>query len=426
LDVPKEDFSVTQTRTSLALTLVLTLLFGAFFATTPAFAAASDKVLYSFCDISDCEGYEPYSAPLVMDAAGNLYGTAAYGGTYNDGVVFELSPTGSTWAYSVLYYFGSQENDGAYPLAGLVFDGKGNLYGTTQVGGANGSGTVFELTPTGDGTWTETILFGFDSKDGANPQAGVVFDPNGNLYGTTYKGGTCSQYTTGCGVVFELEPGADGKWTEKVLHKFQDNNKDGIFPTAGVILDGSGNVYGTTLHGGPSPGYGTAFELSPATGGKWTYKIIHDFSSTNGNPAGPLVLDSSGNLYGTSYGGSEVFELTPGENGAWTYKPLTNLNKSTNGEGPYCGLTFDKSGNLYGTAVLSIGSGNGQVFELVNRGSGKWVAKVVYTFDYNPNGGDYDGSEPFAGVILDANGNIYGVTSAGGTNNVGTVFEVTP
>ena len=404
----------------IAFALTISLFVSAFCAPTPAFAAASEQVLYSFCSYTGCDGYQPV-APLVMDAAGNLYGTAAFGGTYNNGVVFELSPSGGTWTYTVLHYFGSSENDGGSPLGGLIFDANGNLYGTTSVGGANGPGTVFEMTPNGDGTWTETVLYSFNGTDGNYPQAGVGFDTNGNLYGTTTYGGTNSTAcNNGCGVVFQLQPGSNGTWTEKVLHNFNRNGKDGWWPRGGVILDASGNVYGTTIYGG-TPDYGTVFELSPATGGKWTYKLIHEFSSTNGGPYAPVVLDSSGNLYGvTDY----VFELSPGASGHWTYKAIASLN-TIGGIGAYGGLTFNSKGNLYGTTTESVG-GDGLVFEVANLGSGKWQGRVIHNFEYDGNNGDYDGSEPWAGVIFDSKGNMYGVTAEGGTNNSGTVFEISP
>jgi len=197
-------------------------------------------------------------AGLVLDADGNLYGATETGGTYGRGTVFQLTPkAGDGRTETVLYSFQPNGTDGNYPLASLIFDAAGNLYGTTQRGGAYGFGTVFELTPTAGGGWTEKVLhhFGY-STDGSAPFSGLIFDGVGNLYGTTFYGGTY-----GSGTAFELTPTAGGDWTEQVLHSF-GNSADGSKPNAGLIIDAASSLYGTTVFGGTYSA-GTVFELTP-------------------------------------------------------------------------------------------------------------------------------------------------------------------
>jgi uncharacterized repeat protein (TIGR03803 family) len=194
---------------------------------------------------------------------GNLYGTTTYGGSRNYGTVFELSPTSTGWSETVLYSFCSQSNcpDGSNPWAGLIMDGAGSLYGTTQFGGNRSWGTVFKLEPSSGG-WVETVLHNFClfCGDGSIPQAPLVMDASGKLYGTTIQGGvnSCSG-SAGCGVVFELTPTNDG-WAESVIYRFcsQANCSDGVFPQAGLLMDGAGNLYGTSGGSSIHP-YGTVF-----------------------------------------------------------------------------------------------------------------------------------------------------------------------
>jgi len=261
--------------------------------------------------------------------------------------------------YKVLYSFGGSPEAPVYPLAGLIMDKNGNLYGTT--GGrenAGTGGTVFELSPGPDGAWTETVIHEFDGA-GVYPQAGLVLDASGNLYGTTFGGGPDGK-SAGEGVVFELSPAAAGTWTETVLHSF--SGPDGSHPTAGLVFDGEGNLYGTTSDGGPysynAESGGVVFELSPAGGGKWTKAVLHDFGAgTDGSYViSGLIVDAAGNLYGTTeYGGSggaskegTAFELTPSEGGVWTETVLHNFGSGADGENPKAGLALDGAGNLYG------------------------------------------------------------------------------
>jgi len=266
------------------------LLVGWWTAITPASAASKEKVLYSFCKAQLCpDGSNPVSS-LLFDAAGNLYGTAVYGGNSNCvhgcGTVFELMPVNGKWKYKVLHHFENNGIDGYYPAANLIFDADGNLYGTTA-GGISQGGTVFELMPAQGGTWKEKILCSF--PDGSEPLGPVAFDTKGNLYGTTFYGGAY-----GDGMVFELAPGKNGDWTEKVLHSFDFNEQDGFSSRAGVVFDKSGNFYGTTVLGGTG-GNGTVFEEARGKKGSWTEKVVYSFTGgADGALADAgLVLDAS-------------------------------------------------------------------------------------------------------------------------------------
>jgi uncharacterized repeat protein (TIGR03803 family) len=299
---------------------------------------------------------------LIIDASGNLYGVTSAGGAHNYGTVFELIPqAGGAWHERLLHSFNNNGTDGYVPVAGLVLDAAGDLYGVTADGGTSigcGSpncGTVFELIPHSGGAWAEKILTDFadDGFGGYSPAASLIFDAHGNLYGTTNFGGAA---TTDWGTVFELTPTARGKWTETVLHSFSDNDGDGYFVISGVVFDSLGNLYGTTYQGGDFGG-GTVFELSPSGGGVWTETLLHSFAFGTGDADlplyGPLVFDAAGNLYGTTQEGGAtnngaVFELTPAAGGIWTETLPVQFN-GTDGESPASGLILDGDGNLYGT-----------------------------------------------------------------------------
>ncbi len=375
--------------------------------------AQTFTILYSF-NLADGSAPE---AGLSMDRAGNLYGTASEGGSFQGecsdagcGTVFELIHRNSSWVFSPLYTFTG--SGGETPQARVVFGPDGALYGTTTFGGAQGFGTVFRLAPPAhvcphvSCPWTETVLHSFTSgTDGMNPQLGdLTFDQAGNIYGTTLMGGSF-----GYGTVYELLP-SNGGWTENVLYSFQ-GNQDGQNPVAGVIFD-NGNIYGTTMRGG-TDGSGTVYELSPSNGG-WTESIIHSFTMASGayQPWGGLILDSSGNLYGTTYlgasGGGTAYELRP-SNGSWTFSILYGF---TGAQGSFASLAMDGAGDLYGTlAAASI-----EVFRLTPSG-GQWT---LTGFTGNA------GQGPFGSVVFDANGNLYTTASLGGTHGDGVVFEITP
>jgi uncharacterized repeat protein (TIGR03803 family) len=243
-------------KVSIGLTVVLAMFGMAMLTTATRAAAQTEKVLHSFSFANNGkDGNLPLDG-LILDAAGNLYGTTLQGGTvacafsYGCGTVFELLPqAGGGWKEKILHTFIDNGRDGVYPQGGLIFDTSGNLYGTTVGGGVYGGGTVFELVPQAGGFWKEIPVHSFrnDGKDGQNPYAGLIFDASGNLYGTTYQGGAYGQ-----GTVFELMP-MSGGWAVKVLHNFNNNGKDGILPSGGLIFDAAGNLYGTTAYGGTGP-----------------------------------------------------------------------------------------------------------------------------------------------------------------------------
>ena len=362
----------------------------------------TEQVLYAFGSAPD--GNTP-TGSFVFDSSGNLYGNTGTGGAFGHGTVFELSPgAGGQWTEKVLYSFCPQSGcvDGSGPNGGLVFDTAGNLYGITTYGGAGDLGVAFELTPHSDGTWTEAVLHSFGSgTDGFSPVAGLVLDSAGNLYGTTSRGGTggLNCPTSGlnsCGIAFELSPGSESQWTETVLYNFcsQAECADGYNPQASLMIDAAGNLYGTATFGGSNALEGTVFELSPGKDGQWVHSTIFDFPQSGGNPVAGLVQDKAGNLYGTAanlagFGG--VFSLTPGAGGTWTYKALYAFCRPgagcLDGNYPHAGVVFDKAGNLYGT--------NGTVFELMPGENGTWAELILY-----------DGGGT-GGVVLDGAGNLY-------------------
>jgi uncharacterized repeat protein (TIGR03803 family) len=346
--------------------------------------------------------------------------------------------------YKVLWTFAGAPNDGETPKSDLVFDKAGNLYGTTNGGGSAESGTVFMLSPNQDGSWTNTILHSFCTqyvdglcKDGANPQAGLIFDAQGNLYGTTVNGGemACSRASVGCGTVFELSPPSPpgGAWTEKVLYSFCENlvnNKclDGNFPL-GQLTNASGSLYSTTESGGAN-GYGTVFELSHGKSG-WTETVLYSFCSLGqegicpdgDGPQAGVSFDKLGNLYGTTeFGGTNnvhgegtVFKLSPGANG-WTETVLHSFHQGGDGAGPLGGVSFDTLGNLYGTFSGGGSDNAGGLFRILAK-NGK-----IGSFFFNGS----NGSEPHAGLLVDSkHATVYTTTTLGGTGNGGTVFEAT-
>ena len=278
------------------------------------------------------DGASPYG-PVILDSAGNLYGMAHNGGPANAGVVFELSPTPSgAWQETILHNF-TGGLDGGFPEDGLIFDKAGNLFGTTASGGTSfncggGCGIAFELSPTKSGIWHETVLHNFNlvGGDGALPGSHFVMDASGNLYSTTPLGGQINTFfcgNSGCGVVYELSPQSDGSWKETIIKSFTGQS-DGDEPAeGGLTLDASGNLYGSTALGGnltacPGVGCGVVYKLSPAADGSWTETVFYEFTggTDGGGPFSAPILDSAGNLYGTTDGGGlyqygTVWEITP-------------------------------------------------------------------------------------------------------------------
>jgi uncharacterized repeat protein (TIGR03803 family) len=387
-----------MTRGTLTLAVLSALLL---IAVRPALAQ-TESVLHSFAQ-NGTDGYNPY-AGLAIDTAGNLYGTTNVGGASGAGTVFQVTPTGTE---TVLQSLGGAKGANPY-LSGVVRDKAGNLYGVTSQGGANGFGTVFKLSPTG----TETVLHSFaaDGKDGYRPYASLAIDTTGNLYGTTISGGASSY-----GTVFKVTPSG----TETVLYSFKGGT-DGCNPfDAGVVLGKKGVLYGATSGCGANA-VGTVFKLT-RTGAE---TVLHSFANDGKdgfNPYAGLVLDkTTGNLYGTTYyGGASdagtVFEITP--TGAETVL-YSFANDGRDGKNPYAGLVLDKTGNLYGTTNLGGANGLGTAFKITPTGT----ETVLHSF---ANDGT-DGFTPYASLVLGKKGILYGTTSAGGGLGHGTVFKIVP
>lgn len=388
--------SVVRLRATMAvLTLVVVFLFA--LATSVA-QAQTFTPLYSFGGAS---GKYPV-AGLVLDVAGNLYGTTQQGGAHGLGTIFKVDSTGTE---TVLHSFKGGKSDGAFPGAGLAFDTKGDLYGTTTLGGALNRGTVFKVSR------TTAVVYSFKGTggDGAYPIASVVADNAGNVYGTTQQGGT-----HGLGTVFKLN--AAGK--EKVLYSFK-GVPDGEYPCAGLVLDAKGNLYGTTQLGGPaSQNNGTVFKLDKA--GKET--VLHSFTNANGDgayPLGGVVRDKAGNLYGTaSEGGANGFGIVFKLDKTGKETPLYAFG-TNNGDGifPSAGLVQDTQGHLYGTTELGGANGPGAVFEVTATGTETVLHSFLGT----------DGGIPLAALVQDTQqGNLYGTTTVGGAHSAGVVFKLTP
>jgi uncharacterized repeat protein (TIGR03803 family) len=365
----------------------------------------TETVLHTFSGGKD--GGVPTSG-VVLDSAGNLYGATLFGGDSKPanchlggayargcGVVYKLTPTAhGPWTQTVLYKF-TGSTDGFEPWDRLIFDASGNLYGTTGGGGnlncnpPYGCGTVFELSPGPGGSWTESVLYAFgQASDGESPFSGVTFDSQGNLYGTTLYGGDTSvscNGIVGCGTIFQLAPTLSGPWTETVLHAFT-GGPDGAYPLFNVILDSSGNIYGSTLYGGDTTSYDCRGGVIPGCG------VV--FELTQG-----------------TWGETVLYPFTGGADGVWPISPLV----------------FDPSGNLYGVTRYGGGIGNGMVYELTPTGQGPWIQTNLYAFD-----GGHDGAEPESNLVFDSSGNLYGMTNNGGNRTecnrggCGVVFELQP
>jgi uncharacterized repeat protein (TIGR03803 family) len=374
-------------------------------------AAAQETVLHDF---KGTDGTTPYGG-LILDTNGNLYGTTTTGGSNNVGTVFTLTSSNGKWTETVIHEF--KNTDGSTPQGNLVFDTDGNLFGTTSKGGAKGDGSVFKLIPT-DGKWAEKVVHDFSGLDGSTPQGGLVYTTAGDVYGVTSGGGAKSD-----GAVFGLTP-SNLKWTESVLHSF--NGGDGASPWGALIADAKGDLWGTTSADGINSA-GTVFELVQSSG-KWTEKVIYSFNPLKGDgsaPFGGLVADSSGNLYGTTTKGGAngegaVYELTLGAKGGYTESVLYSFqNNGTDGTTPYGGLIIDASGNLWGTTSAGGTHSAGTIFEL-SSSTGTWQESIAYNFNGT------SGSTPYSGLVADSSGNLYGTTSAGGINGKGIVYEFVP
>jgi uncharacterized repeat protein (TIGR03803 family) len=396
------------TKLSIGVRATLVFVTVALFAAGTVAVAQREERLYSFGSRRMDAAYPV--AGLIFDDAGNLYGTSFEGGAYNEGTVFELMrKAGGGWTEKILHSFG-RGADGTYPGANLILDARGNLYGTTSEGGTKFGGTVFELTPKAGGGWTEKLLYSFGgySGDAALPYAGLILDASGNLYGTSFEGGDYNE-----GTVFELTHKAGAGWMEKLLYSFGSHSGDATLPFAGLILDAGGDLYGTTVSGGAYV-LGAVFELTPKVGGKWAEKVLHSFNGKDGEgPDAGLIFDHGGNLYGAT--ATTIFELTRKAGGAWTEKLLSP------DHGTVASLIFGAGGNLYGTDPWGGSSGYGMAFELRREAGGKWRYLSLHEF----TGGE-DGADPDGGLILGASGDMYGTTHFRGGHKYGTVFEITP
>ena len=345
-----------------------------------AWGRSTSRTYVEVRSFAGADGSKPLSG-LILDSGGAIYGVTQFGGVAGQGTVFLLKPpvkAGEAWNEVVLHHFGS-ENDGKYPVGELVFDKAGSLYGATTYGGA-GHGSVFKLTPpaTGGDVWTESVLYRFrGADDGANPWSGLVFDDSGALYGTTLWGGTHSR-----GAVFRLTPPrtAGGEWRESILYSFRGGD-DGVGPKARLVLDAGGALYGTTESGGASD-RGTVFKLTPPAkaGGAWIKSTLYSFlgGADGAEPFSAVVSGPDGSLYGATY---------------------------------------------YGGGARNCSGGCGIVFQLKPpaENAGKWTESVLYKFQ----GGANDGGNP-SGVIMAADGSLFGAANSRGANLCGVVFQLSP
>jgi uncharacterized repeat protein (TIGR03803 family) len=383
-------------------------------------AASTTTVVYAFSGGADGEYLD---TDLVMDNAGNLYGTTVQGGS-GSGTVFQLAPSASGWTHTVLYPF-TGGADGAEPYKGVTLDAQGNLYGTTVAGGSgpceSGCGVVFKLTNS-RGVWTESVIHTFAGSDGSGPGSGLTFDKAGNLYGMTPTGGTY-----GLGVIYQLRPSTTGNWWFRVIHTFT-GGVDGSSGSAGrLILDHAGNLYGVTTVGGAN-GKGVAFKLRRSHTGAWILKPLYAFKDQPDGalPYGGLIFDRSGNLYGTTYyaGAHDVgtvYKLTH-RGDSWTESVLYSFKGALDGSSPISTLVRDAAGNLYGTTSEGGTRGSyGVIFRLAPGGNHTWTESVAYRFPGVPGA-----SLPYNGMVADSVGNFYGATSHGGPTNDGTIYKFTP
>ena len=412
----------------------------------PGIASAGDsayRTLYSFQGGSD--GYEPYGVPAV-DKNGNLYGFTSMGGTSNYGTIFKLAAPktrGGKWTKTILYEFPGNEG-GGYPQS-MILGTDGNLYGIDY------AQTIFELTAPAshDGAWKYLELYRLNGNtDGGSVPGNLVFDSAGNLYGAAELGGdpSCLNGET-CGTVFELRrPGKKGgKWHISVLHTFT-GEPDGAQPFAGVTFDQKGNLYGTTWRGG-AYGWGAVYRASPPAnkGQGWSETVLYSFDSSNddiASPEGPVALDSSGDLYGTTPIGGDlscqagtgcgvVFELAPPakKDGTWTYSTLYAFQGGNDGIFPSGYMVFDSQESLYSATEQGGGGNNysGVAFRLSPPGnSNTWTETVLHHFIAGSGGGPDDG------LTWGKWGDLYGVTITGGGSGCyagqgcGAVFELRP
>ena len=397
----------------------LAIILAAAWVATAAWAASTTKLIYSFAGNNDGEYTD---TELVMDSAGNLYGTSVQGGTFGGGTIFEVTPAG---IHTVLYNF-TGGADGGEPYKGVTLDAEGNLYGTAVTGGGGscegGCGVVFKLTNSG-GTWTESVIHTFSGgKDGSGPGSPVAIDKHGNLYGTTPTGGA-----NGVGVVYQLKPNSVGDWNFHLIHTFTGGVDGGGGSAGRLLIDPAGNLYGVCTVGGAN-GFGTVFEISSLQG-KLQLTTLYAFRDQPDGalPYGGVILDQAGNLYGTTYyaGANDlgtVYELVHA-NGNWTEKVLYSFKGGADGASPISSLVSDAAGNLYGTTSDggAASCSCGVIFKMTAGGNGTWSEGVAYRFPGAPNPGF-----AYNGLVRGSAGNFFGATVHGGSGNDGAIYEFTP
>jgi uncharacterized repeat protein (TIGR03803 family) len=416
-------------------------------AAVPSLGSQTYQVIYNFGGpgerLLELAGGNPVSG-LTLDGHGNIFGTTTTGGPTNYencfpgcGTVFELSPNGhGGWSNQLIRGFQGYLVDGGSPSAPVIFDRLGNLYVITNCTfdcASNLGGNVVMLTPTPAGQWSEKVLHGFGDGcvnqfypygTGSPIQCSIALGSNGQLYGATVNGGQDFD-----GAVFNLGQISITHWRYLILYSFT-GGADGDRPQGLVILDQSGDIYGTTGAGGAAV-MGVVYRLTPNQGSQgWTQMVLYSFQggiSDGANPIAGVVMDGLGNIYGTtSQGGSAnmgtVFMLTPQANGDYTETVLYSFQGGNDAATPNSTLTFDAAGNLYGTA--GGGSfGQGTLFKLTPVGGGHWTESLVHTFT-----GGMDGGLPYGGVTIDESGNLFGTASVGGLfgQQGGVAFEITP
>jgi uncharacterized repeat protein (TIGR03803 family) len=399
LDFPPQEFAMSHTRTFSSLQILAIFVF-----VVALSSGAFGQQLRTLNTFNGHNGSQPFG-PLVADAKGNLYGATVFGGigTANSGVVFKLTRSGGGWVETVLHSF-TGGDDGGEPVPPLAVDAHGNVFGAASYGGVGtNGGAIFELSPSASG-WTETILYNFVPGSGSSVPGSVVFDAAGNLWGTV------GIDTGGFGGVFELSPASGGGWNYSVVHTFTGSAHDGSFPYGSLLVSSHGVIYGVTERGG-SADSGTVYALTPGSTG-WNESVIYSFQggADGEDPFGGVVEGASGTLYGTTLiGGTDsqgtAFELSL-SGGQWSEQVLYSFGSAGDAINPSGPLAIDHSGNLFGATQFGGTYNRGAVFELTPS-AGTWQEKVVFSFagPSNLNGVN--------AVLPDRADNLYGVGPGG-------------
>jgi uncharacterized repeat protein (TIGR03803 family) len=367
---------------------------------------------------------------LIEDSSGAFYGTLSTGGAHDDGAVFKLTPSGTTYKEKVLYSFAGG-NDGNNPRGPLVVDKNGALFGTTFLGGgsancAGGCGTVFKLAPGAHG-YSESVIHKFaGGNDGSGPVAGLYLDPNGALFGTTYAGGGSAACQFGCGIDYRLDL-KNGKYVEAIVNSFVSGT-DGASPAGGLVPGKNGILFGTTVYGGSTmcggTGCGTVYELTPI-GSSYEESVVYAFQGGDGqSPENAPLVGSNGALYGTTLNGGNGygtwFKLMPSGSKYILSNLYTFQGNGGDGASPWGGVVSLRGGVLYGVTLSGGPANTGAVFEMRPVGS-MYSEHVHYFFK-----GGADGNAAYGTLLVGKDGNLYGTTQNGGTKGEGNVFEIAP